>query len=75
MTKGELIRRKKLWLILVLAVFVALMTAPTNGLAQRHDDDRGRGPSCHQKCDRNYHCENRLCLLQTVLMDITFSAQ
>jgi hypothetical protein len=37
--------RKKLWLILVLAVFVALMTAPTNGLAQRHDDDRGRGPS------------------------------
>ena len=51
--------RKKLWLILVLAVFVALMIAPTSGLAQQHDYDRGRGPGCHHKCDRNYHCEDR----------------
>lgn len=60
--------RKKLWLLLVLAVLVVLMVAPNTGLAQHGDGDRDRkpehhdrdrGPSCHQKCDRAYHCERR----------------
>jgi hypothetical protein len=55
--EGEMIMKKKLQLIPLIAVFFVLMVAPTTGLAQQHDRDRG--PSCHQKCDRNYHCENR----------------
>jgi hypothetical protein len=55
--EGELIMKKKLQLIPLIAVFVVLMVAPITGLAQQHDRDRG--PSCHQNCDRKYHCENR----------------
>jgi hypothetical protein len=49
--------RKMLRLIPLIVVFFVLMVAPTTGLTQERDHNRG--PGCHNKCDRNYNCENR----------------